>query len=98
MYHCDNTGVERTPNKSQHTKLTPEKKILPRLLPKFELATFRSRVRRFDQQAVPALPVPTLLMHVEEVGAGGTYSLCLQASDVGVRDKGVDAISTHSVC
>ena len=25
-------GVERTPNKSQHTKLTPEKKILPPLL------------------------------------------------------------------
>ena len=28
-WHCGNTGVERTPNKSQHTCLTPEKKILP---------------------------------------------------------------------
>ena len=31
---------------SQHTKLTLEKKTLPPLLPGFELATFRSRVRR----------------------------------------------------
>ena len=41
-------------NKSQHTKLTLEKKILTPLLPEFELATFRSRVRRCDQQAIPA--------------------------------------------
>ena len=39
-------GVEGTPNKSQHTKLTLEKKILPPLLPGFKLATFRPRVRR----------------------------------------------------
>ena len=53
--HCSNTGVERTPNKSQHTKLTVEKKkILPSLLPRFELSTFRSRVRRSNQQAIPA--------------------------------------------
>ena len=38
--HCGNTGVERTPNESQHTKLTLEKKILLSLLPGFELATF----------------------------------------------------------
>ena len=31
--HCGDTGLERTPYKSQHTKLTPEKKILPPLLP-----------------------------------------------------------------
>ena len=48
-----NTGVERTPNKSQHTKLTLEKKILPPLQPGFELATFRLRVRRSNQQAIP---------------------------------------------
>ena len=42
--HCGNTGVEGTPNKSQHTKLTLEKKILPLLLPGFKLATFRSQV------------------------------------------------------
>ena len=52
--HCGNTRVERTQNKSQHTKLTPEKKILPPLLSGFELATFRSRVRRSYQQATPA--------------------------------------------
>ena len=45
-------GMERTPNKSQHTKLTLEKKILPPLVPGFELATFRSRVRRSYQQAI----------------------------------------------
>ena len=43
--HCGNKGVEWTLNKSQHTKLNLEKKILPLLLPEFELATFRSRVR-----------------------------------------------------
>ena len=47
-------GEERTPNKSQHTKLTLEKEIFPPLLPGFELATFRSRVRRSNQQAIPA--------------------------------------------
>ena len=39
-------GAERTPNKSQHTKLTLEKKILTPLLPGFELAIFWSWVRR----------------------------------------------------
>ena len=52
--HCGNTGVERTSIKSHHTKLTLEKKILPPLLPWFELATFQSRVRRSYQQAIPA--------------------------------------------
>ena len=48
---CGKTGVERTPNKSQYTKLTLEKKILPPLPPGFELATFPSRVWRSNQQA-----------------------------------------------
>ena len=48
------TGVERAPNTNQHTKLTLEKKILRQLLPEFELATFRSRVRRYYQQAIAA--------------------------------------------
>ena len=52
--HCGNTGLERTPSKSQHTKLTLGKKILPPLLPGSELATFRSRVRHSNQQAIPA--------------------------------------------
>ena len=47
-------GMERTPNKNQQAKLTLEKEILPPLLPGFELATFRSRVRRSNQQAIPA--------------------------------------------
>ena len=46
--------MERTPTNSQHTKLTLEKKILPPLLPGFELATFRSQVRRSNQQAIAA--------------------------------------------
>ena len=46
--------MERTPNESQHTKLTLEKKVLPPLLPGFELPTFRPRVRRSYQQAIPA--------------------------------------------
>ena len=52
--HCGYTGAERAPNKSQHTKLTLEKKILPPLPPGFELATFRSRVWRCYQQAILA--------------------------------------------
>ena len=51
--HCGNAGVERTPNKSQHTKLTLEKKILPPVLPGFEFATFPSRVRRFTTRGIP---------------------------------------------
>ena len=46
--------MERTPNKSQHFKSTLEKKFLPPILPGFELATFRSRVRHSYQQAIPA--------------------------------------------
>ena len=42
--HCSNTGVEQASNKSQHTKLTLEKIIIPLLLLGFKLATFRSRV------------------------------------------------------
>ena len=42
-------------NKSQHRKLTLEKKILPPLLQGFEPATFRSRVRRSNHWAIPAL-------------------------------------------
>ena len=41
-------------NKSQHRKLTLEKRILPPLLQGFEHATFRSRVRRSNHWAIPA--------------------------------------------
>ena len=41
-------------NKSQHRKLTLEKKIFPPLLQGFEPATFRSRVRRSNHWAIPA--------------------------------------------
>ena len=41
-------------NKSQHRKLTLEKKILPQLQRGFEPATFRSRVRRSNHWAIPA--------------------------------------------
>ena len=50
-------AVERTPNKSQLSKLTLEKKILPPLLRGFELATFRSRIQNAYQQVIPAPPV-----------------------------------------
>ena len=36
--------------------MSVEKKILPPLLPGLELATFRSRVRRSNQQAIPVTP------------------------------------------
>ena len=41
-------------NKSQHRKLTLEKKILPPLLQGFEPATFQSRVRRSNHRAIPS--------------------------------------------
>ena len=41
-------------NKSQHRKLTLEKKILPPLLPGLEPGTFRSQVRRSNHWAIPA--------------------------------------------
>ena len=41
-------------NKSQHRRLTLEKKILPPLLPGLEPGTFRSRVRRAKHWAIPA--------------------------------------------
>ena len=66
MYHCGNTGVERTPSKSQHTKLTVEKKILSQLLPGFELETFRPRVRRSYQQAIPAPRDPVRIFYTSE--------------------------------
>ena len=50
MCHCSNMGVEWTLNKSQHTKLTLVKKILPLLLPGFKVATFWSRVQRFTNK------------------------------------------------
>ena len=44
--------------------LTLEKKIIPPLLPGFELATLRSRVRRSNKQAIPA-PVLHVLAEPE---------------------------------
>ena len=46
MCHCSTTGLEQTSNKSQHTKLTLEKKIFPPLLSRFELASFGSWIQR----------------------------------------------------
>ena len=49
--HCGNTGMERTSNKNRCRKLTLEKKIL---LPRLELATFRSLMTlALCQQAIP---------------------------------------------
>ena len=42
-------------NKSQHRKLTLEKKILPPLLQGFKPATFWSRVRRTNHWAIPTV-------------------------------------------
>ena len=47
-------------NKSQHRKLTLNKKIIPPLLPGFEPTTFRSRVRPSTTEVSP-LPAHTLV-------------------------------------
>ena len=56
-------GWNRYQNKSQHRKLTLEKKILPPLQQGFEPVTFRSRVRRSNHWAIPApaIPAPTVM-------------------------------------
>ena len=53
-------------NKSQHRKLTPEKKILPPLQQGFEPATFRSRVRRSNHSRcdLPLLPHDPYYLHL----------------------------------
>ena len=47
-------------NKSQHRKLTLEKKILPPLLPGLKPGTFQSRVRRSNHWAIHAPRMHTL--------------------------------------
>ena len=59
-------------NKSQHRKLTLEKKILPPLLQRFEPTTFRSRVRRSSHSAIPA-PVYTSGMFLAYLPWGIEY-------------------------
>ena len=89
--HCGSTGVERIPNKSQNTKLTLERKILPPLMPGFELATFRSRVRRCTNWAIPA----TGVKHAKSSRRTGSASLgrtdvCgfkLKTNETGLRNK-----------
>ena len=44
--HCNNTKVEETLNKTQHTNLSLKKRILLLLLLGFKLTTFRSQVQR----------------------------------------------------
>ena len=51
-------------NKSQHRKLTLEKKILPPFQQGFEPATFQSRVRRSNHWAIPAPNVLLLLSYL----------------------------------
>ena len=53
---CSNEGMEWTPNRSQHTKLTLDKKILPLLLPGFKLTTFQLWVWQWHSyhKAIPA--------------------------------------------
>ena len=51
--HCGNAGMERTPNKNQYRKITLEKNILPPLLPGIKPATYRPRVRRSTNRAIP---------------------------------------------
>ena len=51
--YCGNTGWNGYRNKSQHRKLTLEKKILPPLLQGFKPATFQSWVQRSNHWAIP---------------------------------------------
>ena len=57
MCHCNNMGWNGHQIKSQHRKLTLEKKILLPLLPGFELTTFQSRVQCSNHIVVPVASV-----------------------------------------
>ena len=63
-------------NKSQHRKLTLEKKILPPPQQGFEPATFRSRVRTSNHWAIPAprCPLPGACFRIDDF----FYSIFLQ--------------------
>ena len=63
--HCGNTGVEQTPNKSQHTKLTLEKKIFPLLLPGFKLKLFDHKSGTLTSKLSQ---LPTVLSYTEMKG------------------------------
>ena len=67
--------MEWTSYKSRYTKLTLEKKILLSLLPRLELATFRSRVWCSSQQAIPGL-----LWKVQLNGSATAKFVCLGVS------------------
>ena len=67
-----NRGWNGYRNKSQHRKLTLEKKILPPLLQRFERATFQSRVRRSNHWTIPA-PVHTSGMFLAYLPWGIEY-------------------------
>ena len=76
--------VERAPNKSQHTKLTLEKKCFPPPPPGFELSTFRSLVRHSTDKlswipselgAVACINLPSarwLIKHILAVAVSST--------------------------
>ena len=74
-------------NKSQHRKLTLEKKILPPRQQGFEPATFRSRVRRSNHRAFPAPKVKW------EKGSRSVKMWCGQLATVvdetGLKEEGV---------
>ena len=79
MCHCSNMEVEWTLNKSHHTKLTLEKKILLQLLPGFELA-------KLSITSPALLPTSYPGSHFESTdrnnwaSAAKLQGLCLQAS------------------
>ena len=67
MCHCSNTGMEQTPNKSQHINLTLEKKILQPLLPGFELPTLRSQVQLLPT-SYPSSPTVKDVYYMKTIG------------------------------
>ena len=70
--HCSKTGLEWTPNKSQHTNLTPEKKILPPLLLGFDLVTFRSQVWSSTNK-LSWLPAASITSDLSISGSASSY-------------------------
>ena len=69
-------------NKSQHRKLTLEKKILPQLLPGLEPGTFWSWVRRSNHWAIPAPQYNTIQINTNYCDAKIKTVTCKSSCDI----------------
>ena len=86
--------MEQTPSKSQHTKSTLEKKIVPPLLPGFELATFRHESGALTNK-LSRLPLSCLLLYMPDRKLQA--SLCVSFVEGRILETAVLKLAESSV-